>query len=202
MFSPLQSSRSVRFRLVTARVTGLTRLNLSNQHAHLEKKQSIKKTTKKCVHLTGHQYKPHYLLHNNCALHICYFNQLSISSPLFQTTSAGIMNNQTLLGAFSTGHKVPVPAPMCVQPLPQAFLFFSISRYMPRDFWMDSLVMKLTKCWMSASLPASSRSMVGFLIMDLEICLAWSEGGANPVSSSHTQKKDIVVAIKLKTLDA
>lgn len=98
------------------------------------------------------------------------------------TTSAGITNWTP--GAFSTrGTKFlfPLPRALCVQPLLQAFLFFSISRYMPSDFWMDSLVMKLTKCWMSASLLASSRSMVGFLIMDLEICLAWSGGGAQMI---------------------
>lgn len=38
--------------------------------------------------------------------------------------------------------------------------------------------MKLTKCWMSASLLDNSLSMVGFLIMDLVICLAWSVRGA------------------------
>lgn len=39
---------------------------------------------------------------------------------------------------------------------------------------MESLVMKLTKCWMSPSLLDTSLSIVGFLIMDLVICLAWS----------------------------
>lgn len=54
------------------------------------------------------------------------------------------------------------------------FFFFSISRYMPSDFWMESLVMKLTKFWMSDSLLDINLSMVCFLIMDLVSCLAWS----------------------------
>ncbi|MEQ2185192.1 Deoxyribonuclease-1, partial [Goodea atripinnis] len=58
----------------------------------------------------------------------------------------------------------------------EAFLCFSISIYMRSDFWMDSLVMKLTKFWMSASLLVLSLSIVGFLIMDLVICLACSAG--------------------------
>lgn len=45
---------------------------------------------------------------------------------------------------------------------------------MPSDFWMESLLMKLTKFWMSASLLDINLSMVGFLIMVLLICLAWS----------------------------
>lgn len=53
-------------------------------------------------------------------------------------------------------------------------LFLSIAMYMPSDFWMESLVMKLTKFWMSGSLLDINLSMVGFLIMDLVICLAWS----------------------------
>lgn len=39
---------------------------------------------------------------------------------------------------------------------------------------MESLVMKLTKFWTSASRLDISLSMVGFLIADLVICLAWS----------------------------
>lgn len=54
------------------------------------------------------------------------------------------------------------------------FFFFSISRYMPSDFWMEPLVMKLTKFWMSDSLLDINLSMVCFLIIDLVSCLAWS----------------------------
>lgn len=39
---------------------------------------------------------------------------------------------------------------------------------------MASLVMKLTKFWTSASLLDVILSTVGFLIMDLVICLAWA----------------------------
>lgn len=46
---------------------------------------------------------------------------------------------------------------------------------MPRDFWTEFLVMKLTKLWMSASLLDSNLSTVGFLIIDLVTCLACSE---------------------------
>lgn len=61
-----------------------------------------------------------------------------------------------------------------VFPLHLLFFFLSIARYMPRDFWMESLVMKLTKFWMSDSLLDSNLAMVCFLIMDLVSCLAWS----------------------------
>lgn len=54
------------------------------------------------------------------------------------------------------------------------FFFLSIARYMPSDFWMESLVIKLTKVWMSDSLLDINLSMVCFLIMDLVSCLAWS----------------------------
>jgi len=51
----------------------------------------------------------------------------------------------------------------------QDLFLFSISMYIPRDFWMESLVMKLTKFVVSASLFPSSLSKVGFLIIDLLI---------------------------------
>lgn len=75
---------------------------------------------------------------------------------------------------FSVVVCVPSVSDSLVLPHFQPFLFFSISRYTRRDFWMESLVMKLTKFWMSDSLLDSSLSTVGFLIMDLDKCLAWS----------------------------
>ncbi len=60
---------------------------------------------------------------------------------------------------------------------PQDLLFFSISMYTPRDFWMESFVMKLTKFVVSASRFARSLSIVDFLIIDLLIWRAWSVGG-------------------------
>lgn len=61
-----------------------------------------------------------------------------------------------------------------VSPLHLLFFFLSIARYTPSDFWMESLVMKETKFWMSDSLLDINLSMVCFLIMDLVNCLAWS----------------------------
>lgn len=61
-----------------------------------------------------------------------------------------------------------------VLPLHLLFFFLSIARYMPSDFWMESLVMKLTKPRVSDSLLDINLSTVCFLIMDLVICLAWS----------------------------
>ncbi len=82
---------------------------------------------------------------------------------------------------------------------PQDLLFFSISMYTPRDFWMESFVMKLTKFVVSASRFARSLSIVDFLIIDLLIWRAWSVGGGNTVVKTKCTitGKDIIFWTKI-----